>query len=173
MYIGSEHYKLVKAATAVSSITKTAKKTYVNRTDQKNYHIMRHVFERLRDTCGVFDGYREKVNYSKTGAPKKLKPGSPESQFDIHVILWQEELIKQGLLEPEEMISPASVLMHIRWAITKQPANKSFRIAHAAFMRRAAVNAYWLLTADLVEIEKSNFFGVTSSEFVTPDPEEA
>jgi hypothetical protein len=176
MYIGSEHYQQVKAATAPSVLLKAPKGTYVNRVDQKNYHIMRHVFERLRETCGVYDGLRSMVNYSKTGSPKKLRvrveAGKSIRLIDVHLVHWQEELINQGLILPEEMLSSSSVEMMIAWCVATQKETKTFAMQKVALTRRAAMNAYWLLSADLIELEKSNFFGVTSSGFVTPEPVE-
>ena len=166
MYFDSEHYQKVEEASRTTSLLKTQKALYVNRVDQKNYHIMRHVFERLRDSCGVYDGLRGAKNYAKGGIPRKLKAGFPGSPYCVHMIAWQKELIKGGLLSFEEVLAPASVLMHIRWAITMQKFSPTFRLEQAAFARRAAVNAYWLLTADLIKIEDANF-SVTNDKAVT------
>ena len=165
-YIDTDHYRQVIAATNAASFSKK-KKTFINKADTKNYLIMRHIFERLRDTCGIFDGHREAVNYSCSGKPNVLPWGGPTSQYDIHVVEWQMELVRDCKIQANEILAPASIIMHTRWAITKQRFSKTFRLHQAAVIRRAAVNAYWLLNIDLIEIERSNFLSVTPSSAVT------
>jgi hypothetical protein len=171
MYFDSEHYRRVQEFSKNITFEKTKKASYANKTDQKNYHILRHVFERMRQTCGVYDGLRGRTNYTKNGKAKKIPWGSPESLWDAHVVEWQKELIREGLIKPEDVLSPGTLYSYFRWTVTCQKETSTFRHSVAAIGRRAAVNAYWLLTADLIKIEEANF-GVTSSEAVTSEPDE-
>ena len=170
MYFDSQHYARVEAFSPNVKLRKTRKATYVNRTDQKNYHILRHIFERMRDTCGVFDGHRGQVNYTSVGKPKNMPWGAPESQWDVHVVEWQKELIRDGSITAEDVLSPGSIYKFVRLTVTRQNATHTFRTATVAMGRRAAVNAYWLLTADLIKIEEANFGTCNNADIVTPEP---
>ncbi len=172
-YIETEHYRSVIEASKTTPLKKVKRNLFMNKADAKNYMIMRHVFERLRDTCGVFDGMRGAVNYARSGVPRAMKLGQAKS-FDVHMVEWQMELVREGHIQPKGMLAPASIMMHIAWAITAQKYSATFRVHQATVIRRAAVNAGWLLIADLVKLEELNFpegfANVTGSKSVTLDP---
>lgn len=133
-------------------------KIYTSRTATKNYHILRHMFERMRDKWGVFDGFRSKKNYNKAG-----RPLNKETDFNESLIKWQLELVSLSLIHESEILSIGSLLMILNWCISKQKENDKFDYGKVNISRRAAVNSGWLLTGDLIYLENCNF-GEISTE---------
>lgn len=172
MYLNSEHYQKVQAFATTCPRLKTGSKNFADRTQAKNSIILRHVFERLRETCGPWDGLRGNHCYKKSGQPVKLKWNGPDTPYDVHIMDWQLELVESGLIEPKEVLSPASISMCLKWAITRQKLDAHWKVDRVTRHRRPAIQAGWLLHMDVVELEKLNFTGVTTFDAVTKEPGE-
>lgn len=154
-YFSSVHCAKLKEAN--TQTLKSRRVNFTDRTAQKNTIILRHYFERLREHFGPWDGLRHAKNYLEAGWCHALPAHGPESAWDAHVFKWQMELLDEGHITPEEFLSPASIGMLTRWAVTKQPFDSLWKIRKATFVRRIAVTAGWLLTIDLIELEKANY----------------
>lgn len=173
-YLDTEHGKRVIAHAPNVVKLKTKGTTFLGRTQVKNQLIMRHIFDRLVETCGPFDGLGAAVNYRKSGMPVKLKWGGPETPFDVHVLSWELELVEAGYIEREEILSLASIVMSLRWAITSQLATELWRANRIIRYRRPAIQAGWLLVRDQLKLEELNFPpGYTFSEVTKEADEEA
>jgi hypothetical protein len=156
-YVTSEHFKKVVAATPGATMAKHCGTIYMGRTQIKNAIIQRHLFDRLVQTCGPFDGRRGANNYKRSGMPINLRWGGPETPFDVHMLAWQMELVDAGLIELGEILSPASICMIMKWAITAQQADEVWKTSRIVGNRRHAIAAGWLLALDVIELEKLNF----------------
>jgi hypothetical protein len=172
MYLNTEHHQQVVAASAKTPRLKTSSKNFTDRVQAKNSVILRHVFERLRESCGPWDGIRGNHCYKKSGMPVKLKWGGPQTPFDVHVLDWQMELVKAGLIEAGEVLSPASICMCMKWAITGQALGSLWKVNMMTRARRPAIQAGWLLHMDVIRLEKLNFDAVTTFDAVTEEPGE-
>jgi hypothetical protein len=168
-YIDSEHYKKVLAATPSTTMMKHCGTNFMGRTSVKNTIIFRHVMLRMCQCLGPWDGLRSATNYRKSGRSNSMPWNGPSSPWDVHVMTWQLELVADELIEPKEMLSPASIAMYIKWAITTQPLNATWKIRRAAWARAIAVQAGWLLTMDLIKLEEMNK-DVTVMDLVTEEP---
>lgn len=156
-YLDSEHAAKVQAFAAQVTQLKTQKANYLGRTQIKNQLIMRHYYNRLMEISGPYDGRGAANNYTKSGMPRKLKRGGPETSWDVHVLAWQLELVKDQLLLREEVLSPASVGMLTNWALTQQVAKNRSTSHSIAWWRRPAIHAGWLLLRDQLALEEKNF----------------
>ena len=156
-YLDSEHAAKVAAYAATVQLIHTQKASFLSRNQAKNQIIMRHIYERLTEIAGPYDGIAGAKNYNKSGRPLKLKWGGPETMFDVHVVAWQQELIDAGIIRREEVLSPASVCMIMKWTITRQVADGLWKARNIACWRRPAIQAGWLLFKDIVELEKLNY----------------
>jgi len=157
MYYNSDLYKVTMEAAKGSKTNKSRRNTCMSRTDVKNYTIMRHIFERLREQFGPYDHFRGGLNYKKVGVPYQLPAAGPKSPYDIHVVKWQLELIDAELITFAEIIAPASVYMHTQWALTHAPINELWKVQRIANSRRPAQMSGWLLTSDLIALEALNY----------------
>jgi hypothetical protein len=160
------------AAIPNTKLEKTPGTLFMGRTMVKNTIIMRHLFTRMRECFGPYDGMRGGHNYNRKGVPRKIPGGGPESLWDVHVVKWQHELVIEQLIEPKEILSVGSIMMIINWVLTTQPLNATWKIGSAAKYRAAAVQAGWLLTMDLIKLEEMNYKDVTVLDAVTEDPDE-
>ncbi len=156
-YLNSEHGKKVLAFAPQVVKLKTPGTNFLHRTHAKNQLILRHVCDRLVQTCGPYDGLSSAVNYTKSGVPRKLASGRAESPFDVHMLTWELELVDDGLIQKEEILSIASMLMAIRWAITTQKATDLWRVHQIIRWRRPAVQAGFILLRDQLKMEELNF----------------
>jgi hypothetical protein len=169
----SEHGKRVVAHAPNVVKLKTKGTNFLRRTQVKNQLIMRHIFDRLVETCGPYDGLGAAKNYKKSGMPLKLKWGGPETDFDVHLLAWQLELVEDGLIERDEMLSMASLVLALRWAVTAQPATELWRAGRIIFWRRPAAQAGWLLLRDQLALEEKNLpVGYTFKEVTKESAED-
>lgn len=156
-YLDTEHSKRVLAHSPNVMKLKTKSTNFLCRTQAKNQLIMRHLFDRLVETCGPYDGLGAAINYRKSGMPNKLKWGGPETPFDAHILAWELELVEHGVINREEILGMASIGMNIRWAITSQRATDLWRAGRIILNRRPAAQAGWLLMRDQIKLEELNF----------------
>jgi len=169
-YLKSDHCAKVQAAGATMPRAKTKKALFTSRTQAKNSIILRHVFERLREVCGPYDGLRGAHCYKKSSEPRKLFWGGPATPFDIHVMDWQLELVEEGLITKQEVLSPGSIVMHMKWAIANSCFKELWKVNRMTFARRPALQAGWLLVQDQLALEKLNFPHGYTFDAVTQEP---
>lgn len=161
-YYNSPECKELLNALYVNKTFKNRKNLFTSETEYKNTIILRHYFTRLRETFGVFDGFRSGKNYTQKGKPHQLKYGHMES-YDLHVMKWQKELLDEGLIKEDHILSPGSIVMMVNWTLTKQLASyEKFDLNRVALGRTAASAAYWLLPADRNLLEEFNFGKIVS-----------
>jgi len=171
-YLDTEHGRRVMTHMPNVKRIKTKGTNFLGRTQIKNHLIMRHIYERLVETCGPYDGLGAGKNYKKTGMPLKLKWGGPETDFDAHILAWELELVDEGLIERSEMLGMGSMVLAMKWAVTSQPADDLWRVQQIMKWRRPAAQAGWLLLRDQLTLEEKNFpLGYTFKE-VTKEPAE-
>lgn len=156
-YLDTEHCRQVMAHAPDTIKLKTRGTNFLRRAQVKNQLIMRHIFDRLVETCGPYDGLGAQLNYKKSIMPVKLKWGGPKTPFDVHVLAWQLELVKDELISREEVLSPASICMAMKWAATSQLAKDLEVTSNIIYWRRPAVQAGWLLVRDQLKLEELNF----------------
>ena len=136
-----------------------------SRSEVKNFIILRHIFESLRDEFGPWDGFDRGKNriYSGFGRPRVFLGKNGQVEWYDRLKLYQTQIVNLDYISEKEKISASSVQMWINWCLTVQeyvPEKKTFAFKMVATSRRSAGIAYWLLTKDLIKLEKCNFDNV-------------
>lgn len=171
-YYKTEHYAKVLEFTKTVTLFKTKRKTFLDRTNVKNTIIMTHVLSNFVRLAGPWDGLRGSVNYKRI-FPRCLPAGGPATPWDAHVMEWQRELVQDGHILEDEMLSPASICMLINWAVAKQPANAAWKAKKIAWSRNIALATGFMLHRDVMKLEELNYpEGLHISPVTSPEDQE-